>query len=69
MRCGFVEAGICEAVDEAQGDCDLEGDPFADIDEQWYNYTSLVYGTTYNCQMNHINLVSVCGSPHYLNKH
>ena len=27
-------AGICEAVDEADSDCDSEDDPFADIDEQ-----------------------------------
>ena len=32
VRGGFVEAGICEAVGEAESDCD--SDPFADIDEQ-----------------------------------
>ena len=31
---GFVEAGICEAMDKAQSDCDSEVDPFADIDAQ-----------------------------------
>ena len=31
---GFVEAGICEAMDEAESDCDLEDHPFANIDEQ-----------------------------------
>ena len=25
---GFVEAGICEAMDEAESDCDSEDDPF-----------------------------------------
>ena len=34
VRGGFVEAGICEAVDEAESDCNSEDDPFADIDEQ-----------------------------------
>ena len=43
-----MEVGICEAIDEAESDCDSkEDDPFADIDEQkilnihylsaWYN--------------------------------
>ena len=36
MRGEFLDAGICEAVAKAESDCDLEGDPFADIDEQWY---------------------------------
>ena len=31
---GFVEAGTCEAIDEAESDCDSEDDPFANIDEQ-----------------------------------
>ena len=30
----FVEAGICEAMDEAESDCDSKDDPFADINEQ-----------------------------------
>ena len=30
----FVEAGICEAIDEEESNCDLEDDPFADVDEQ-----------------------------------
>ena len=34
MRGGFVEVGICEAVGETESECDLEDDPFADIDEQ-----------------------------------
>ena len=34
VRGGFVEAGICEAADEAEIDCNSEDDPFADIDEQ-----------------------------------
>ena len=34
MHGGFVEAGICEAVDEAESDCDSEDDPFADIYKQ-----------------------------------
>ena len=33
--CGeFVEAGICEAIDKAESNCDSEEDPFANIDEQ-----------------------------------
>ena len=31
---GFVEAGICEAMDEAESDRDSEDDPFANIYEQ-----------------------------------
>ena len=31
---GFVEAGICETIDEAESDHDSEDDPFANIDEQ-----------------------------------
>ena len=63
---GFVEAGICEALDEAQGDCDSEGDPSADIMNSSMYYLSVWY----NIHLpNHINLVSVCVSPHYLNKH
>ena len=34
VRGGLVEAGICEAVDEAESDCDSEDDPFGNIDEQ-----------------------------------
>ena len=34
MHDGFVEAGICEATDKAESDCDSEDDPFADIAEQ-----------------------------------
>ena len=34
MRGGFVEAGICEAVDKAESDCHSEDDPLADTDEQ-----------------------------------
>ena len=34
VRGGFMEAGICKAVDETESDCDSEDDPFADIDEQ-----------------------------------
>ena len=30
----FVEAGICEEVDEADSDSDSEDDPFANINEQ-----------------------------------
>ena len=30
----FVEVGICEAMDEAESDCNSEDDPFANIDEQ-----------------------------------
>ena len=30
----FGEAGICEALDEVESDCDAEDDPFADIGEQ-----------------------------------
>ena len=29
VRGGFVEAGICEAMDEAESDCDSEDHPFA----------------------------------------
>ena len=32
VRGGFVKAGICEAMDEAESDCESENDPFADID-------------------------------------
>ena len=31
---GFVEAEICEAMDEAESDCDSEDDPLAGINEQ-----------------------------------
>ena len=31
---GFVEAGICEAVDKPLSDSESEEDPFADVDEQ-----------------------------------
>ena len=31
---GFMEAGICEAIDKEERNCDLEDDPFADVDEQ-----------------------------------
>ena len=34
MRGGFVEAGICEAVDKPESDSESKEDPFADIDEQ-----------------------------------
>ena len=34
VRGGLMEAGICEAVDKTESDCDSEDDPFADIDEQ-----------------------------------
>ena len=34
VRSGFVVAEICEAVDEAESDCDSEDGPFADVDEQ-----------------------------------
>ena len=46
MHGGFVEAVICEAVDEAESDCgseDDEDDSFADIDEQHINFPN--YGT------------------------
>ena len=29
---GFVEAGICEAVDKPESDSESEDNPFADID-------------------------------------
>ena len=58
---GFVEAGICEAVDEAESDCDSEDDAFADIDtnnhfSDWYN---IIQPSVCVC-------VCVCVSPHYL---
>ena len=34
MLGGFVEAGICESMDEAESDYDSANDPFADFDEQ-----------------------------------
>ena len=34
VRGGFVEAGICEAVDKPESDSESEDDPFADVDEQ-----------------------------------
>ena len=30
----FVKAGICEAVDKAESDCESEDDPFTDIGEE-----------------------------------
>ena len=32
VRGGFVEAGICEAVDKPESDSESEDKPFADID-------------------------------------
>ena len=66
MHGGFVEAVICEAVDEAESDCDSEDDDdsFADIDKQYIlnNYLSAWY-----------NIIQpstcVCVCLHYLNKH
>ena len=47
MHGGFVEARICETVDEAESDCDSEDDDdsFADIDELYIlsNYLSAWY--------------------------
>ena len=34
VRGGFVEAGLCEAVDKSENDSESEDDAFADIDEQ-----------------------------------
>ena len=59
MRGGFVEVGVCEAVDEAKSDCDLENDendPLPILMNSIYLTTALVHGTT------HLPV-------HYLNKH
>ena len=62
-----MEAVICEAVDEAESDCDSEDDDdsFADIDEQYIlgNYLSACYNIIQPV------CVCVCVCPHYLNKH
>ena len=61
-----MEAGICEAVDEAESDYDLENDqddPLPILMNSTYLTTALVHGTTL------YNLLPVCVSPHYLNKH
>ena len=63
MHGGFVEVGVCEAVDEAESDCDLENDeddPLPILMNRTYLTTALVHGTT---------LLPVCACPHYLNKH
>ena len=61
-----MEARICEAVDEAESDYDLENDeddPLPILMNSTYLTTALVHGTTL------YNLLPVCVSPHYLNKH
>ena len=58
-----MEAGVCEAVDEAESDCDSENDeddPLPILMNSTYLATTLVHGTT---------LLPVCVCPHYLNKH
>ena len=61
-----MEAGICEAVDEVESDCDSEDedDSFADIDEQYIlsNYLSAWYNIIPSS-------ACVCVCLHYLNKH
>ena len=49
MRGGFVEVGVCETVDEAESDCDLdndEDDPLPILMNSIYLTTALVHGTT-----------------------
>ena len=43
----FVEAGICEALDEAESDCESADDPFANIGEKSRDLTctALAHGT------------------------
>ena len=70
---GFVEAGICETMDKAESDCDSEVTllPIS-MSSRYLTYTTLVHSTTkYNCQVNRVNLVSVCVCVclHYLNIH
>ena len=60
-----MEAVICEAVDEAESDCDSEDDDdsFADIDKQYILNNYLIW---YNIIQ---PSACVCVCLHYLNKH
>ena len=43
---GFVEAGICEATDKAESDCDSEDDPLPILlNSRYLTCTTLVHGT------------------------
>ena len=48
VRGGFVEVGVCEAVDEVESDCDLENDDdsLPILMNSTYLTTALVHGTT-----------------------
>ena len=61
-----MEARICEAVDEAESDCDSEDDEDDSLPilmNNTYLATTLVHGTTL------YHLLPLCVCPHYLNKH
>ena len=46
MHDGFVEAGICKAIDKAESDCDSEDDPLPILTNSRYlTCTTLVHGT------------------------